>query len=164
MKPIIFITEIPDRGFQLPNGKMIDLFPYRYDGKIDLENNTYLTIQDDEYKQSNLPTIIELVKQGIIKEITCIEKQYDINFPPNKHSLTANDFDNVIAEFKANGFNVTKEALQHNYYAWKKDYKSGYCDDTNNYHLFTPCGCNPLSFRATSLHPQCSYWQHTYVY
>ena len=72
MKPIIFITEIPDRGFQLPNGKMIDLF--RYDSKIDLENNTYLTIQDDEYKQSNLPTITELVKQGIIKEITCIEK------------------------------------------------------------------------------------------
>jgi hypothetical protein len=103
------------------------------------------------------------VKQGIIKEITCIEKQYDINFPSNKHSLTADDFDNVIAEFKANGFNVTKEALQHNYDAWKKDYKSGYCDDTNNYHLFTPCGCNPLSFRATSLHPQCGYWQYTYV-
>ena len=45
----------------------------------------------------------------------------------------------------------------------KKDYKSGYCDDTNNYHLFTPCGCNPLSFRATSLPTQCGYWQYTYV-
>ena len=30
--------------------------------------------------------------------------------------------------------------------------------------LLKLCGCNPLSFRASSLHPQCIEWQHTYVY
>lgn len=163
MKPITFITEIPYRGFQLHNGKMIDLFPYRYDGKIDVENNTYLTIYDDEYDHTNLPTINELLQQGIIKEITCIEREFDINFPSGKISLTENDFDNIISKFKANGFNVTEEALKHNYNAWLADYKSGFRDNDNNYHLFTPCGCNPLSFRATSLHPQCIEWQQTYI-
>jgi hypothetical protein len=163
MKALRFLDEMPYRGFQLPNGKIIDLFPYRYDGKLDLDNNTYLTIDDDEYYKSNLPTITELVKQGVVKEITCIEKQHDIDFSSSKYILTKKDVEKIIAEFKEHGFNVTKESIEHNYNAWKRDYKSGYRDENNNYHLFTPCCCNPLSFRATSLHKQCDDWQTTYT-
>ena len=69
-----------------------------------------------------------------------------------------------LKEFKDNGLNVTKEAIMHNYQAWRFDEKSGYRDEENNYHLFSPCGCNPLSFRATTLHEKCADWQHTYTY
>ena len=41
------------------------------------------------------------------------------------------------------------------------DLKSGYRDEKNGYHLFTPCGCNPLSLRATSLEKELD-WQTTY--
>ena len=41
--------------------------------------------------------------------------------------------------------------------------KSGYRDEKNGYHLFTPCGCNPLSFRVSSLEPELD-WQITYEY
>jgi hypothetical protein len=163
MENIVYLVKMPDRGFLLPNGKMIDLYQYRYDCKLDLEKETYLTIGDKDYNQYDLPTITELVKQGIVKEITCIEREFDVNFPSCKINLTENDFDNIISKFKANGFNVTKEALKHNYNAWLADCKSGFRDDDNNYHLFTPCGCNPLSFRASTLHKQCEHWQFTYM-
>lgn len=55
----------------------------------------------------------------------------------------------------------TREAVLHNFRAWSGDLKSGFRDDRNGYHLFTPCGCNPLSFRATSLEPELD-WQKTY--
>ena len=67
----------------------------------------------------------------------------------------------TIEEFKSHGFNVTREALMHNYHAWRDDYKSGYRDEKNGYHLFTPCGCNPLSFRASELSAETD-WQDTY--
>lgn len=84
-------------------------------------------------------------------------KEYDID---PKGGL---DIDKVIAEFQDNGFNVTREAIEHNYNAWRFDMKSGYRDEENGYHLFTPCGCNPLSFRCSSLEEGCEDWQITYV-
>ena len=36
-------------------------------------------------------------------------------------------------------------------------------DDGNGYHLFSPCGCNPLSVRLSTLHDLCSDWQVTYT-
>ena len=71
------------------------------------------------------------------------------------------DFVAMMADFKANGFNVTKEALQHNYDAWKRDYKSGYCDKENGYFLYSACGCNPLYFFAETLTG--ADWQKTYI-
>lgn len=70
------------------------------------------------------------------------------------------DIKEVIEEFEANGFNVTEEAIIHNFEAWKSDYKSGYKDESNGYFLFTPCGCNALSFNATVLTGED--WQKTY--
>lgn len=88
-------------------------------------------------------------------------KEYTIT--PNSYLVEESQFDGIIAEFKEHGFNVTKEALLHNYYAWCGDYKSGYRDDENGYHLFTPCGCNPLRFSCTSLEYGCKIWQKTYT-
>lgn len=61
------------------------------------------------------------------------------------------DVDAVVAEFKENGFNVSEEAVKHNYDAWRDDAKSGFRDEKNGYHLFTACGCNRLRFTATKL-------------
>lgn len=70
------------------------------------------------------------------------------------------DVKEALKEFEANGFNVTEEAIIHNFEAWKSDYKSGYKDETNGYFLFTPCGCNALRFNATELTGED--WQKTY--
>ena len=90
---------------------------------------------------------------------------YDIFLPSVERfgdKLTAEDFDSIMEEFAQAGFNVTWEALYHNYSAWLGDLKSGYRDEKNGYHLFSPCGCNPLSFRVSELRDDCSDWQTTY--
>lgn len=70
----------------------------------------------------------------------------------------------VVTEFSRNGFpTVTEEAIRFNYNAWKRDFKSGYRDDNGEYHLFSPCGCNPLRFTATRLSKENEHWQKTYV-
>lgn len=162
MEKLVYVIKTPYRGFELPNGKMIDLFPYRYDSKIDLENETYISSYEEDYKTSNLPTIQELVDIGIIKKISCIEKSFDIDFNENDKRSIDEVIQYTIKKFKENGFNVTEEAIRHNFNAWVLDMKSGYRDNENGYHLFSPCGCNPLSFRATTLHEQCEDWQQTY--
>lgn len=64
-------------------------------------------------------------------------------------------------EFYKHGFDVTLEAIAHNYEAWCRDLKSGYLDEENSYYLFTPCGCNMLSFRASEYVGKD--WQKTYT-
>ena len=66
----------------------------------------------------------------------------------------------VQAAFFSNGFNVTSDAVMHNFQAWSKDYKSGYLDEANGYFLFTPCGCNKLRFTAEKINGED--YQHTY--
>ena len=159
MKPIPILTEPTLRYFIFPNGQIADVYALRYDAKVDLDNMAFSRIGDDDYKKLNLPTINDL--KDIIKEGSCIERQYNI-FLPEKQSLSEQDFKDIQKEFAGNGFNVTIHALKHNYQAWLCDMKSGYRDEKNNYHLFSPCGCNPLSFRASTLHHQCKDWQQTY--
>lgn len=60
-------------------------------------------------------------------------------------------FKEIIDEFRANGFNVTEEAIEHNVKAHYADLKSGYLDEDNGYFLLTPCCCIPLSFYAEEL-------------
>jgi hypothetical protein len=142
---------------------MVDVYDVRYDSKVDIENLKFISIADEGYKDCTLPTLNELYANGIlIKEGTCIEREYRVDFR-NMTSLNDSDINLIIAKFKENGFNVTKEAIRHNFEAWRYDEKSGYRDEVNNYHLFSPCGCNPLSFRATTLHKQCEDWQTTYT-
>ena len=58
------------------------------------------------------------------------------------------------------GFKITMEMVYHNTTAWVGDYKSGYRGVSC--HLFTACGCNPLSFTATRLKAKNKFWQTTY--
>ena len=89
-------------------------------------------------------------------------KEYTIFIKGAENNRHFQEFDvnNVIREFVENGFNVTEEAIVHNWDAWKDDYKSGYKDERNGYFLFTPCGCNALRFEACELTGED--WQHTY--
>lgn len=157
------LSEPTDRFHILPDGSMVDVYAVRYDSKVDIENHKYLSPGDEGYNESELPTLNDLYANGtMVKEGSCIENEHrvDLGYRP---TLSDSKIKKIIAEFKKNGFNITKDAILHNYDAWRYDMKSGYRDDVNNYHLFSPCGCNPLSFRASTLHKQCEDWQHTYT-
>lgn len=54
----------------------------------------------------------------------------------------------VVELFKAKGIDVTTEELEHNYMAWRNDYKSQIVTADGKHAIFTPCGCNDLSFTA----------------
>ena len=162
LRDMPLLAEPSSRFHQLPDGSMVDVYAVTYDCKVDIVNKKYVRRYDEGYKDCELPTFNDLYANGTLtKEGTCIEREYAIQI--RKYNLTDKDIDKIIKEFKENGFNVTREAINHNYDAWCIDYKSGYRDEENNYHLFSPCGCNPLSFRATTLHEKCSDWQHTYT-
>lgn len=80
-------------------------------------------------------------------------------------TITAKDCDiynaaAVVAFAAKKGFNVSEEAVRHNLDAWNSDCKSGYRDSI--YHVFSPCGCNPLRYTLTRLSEGCESWQKTY--
>lgn len=141
------------RCFITNDGRLFDFI--RYDTKVDLEHGYCIGIDSGvTYELCKFPTISELVKDDIVAEVVPY-REYSIY--PKSRPL---DFDAIISEFKENGFEVSKAALIHNYNAWLMDYKSGY--RCRSCHIFTPCGCNPLSFHATSLCSECKEWQTTY--
>lgn len=121
----------------------------------------------DAEQHPELPDYNDLIRSGRIEHRTVYRKWcIALKRVPSRFSdrhLSMKRFKEIIAEFRAHGFNVTIEALLHNYSCWLGGLKSGYRDETNGYHLFTPCGCNPLEFRATSLDSQLD-WQTTYEY
>lgn len=168
MKKFKYLDELECRTFELPNGKYVNVYDVLYSSKIDIDNEMYVPeCKDEEFENLALPTMNELVRDGIVKVVSCIENTYDIDLPAVSRfgkKMTAEDFNSIMDEFAQAGFKVTLEALLHNYSSWRGDLKSGYRDEKNGYHLFTPCGCNPLSFRATSLHEKCSDWQTTYYW
>lgn len=118
----------------LPDGSMVDVYAVRYDSKVDIKNHKYLSFYDEGYDECDFPTFNDLYQKGIMpKEGTCIEKSYD--YTTKKHKLSEKEIDSIIKKFKANGLNVTKEAILHNYQAWLYDEKSGYRDEENGYHF-----------------------------
>lgn len=54
----------------------------------------------------------------------------------------------IAAQFAKKGVNVTADELDHNYMAWRGDYKSQIVTADKKHAIFTPCGCNDLSFTA----------------
>lgn len=69
----------------------------------------------------------------------------------------------IMDWFKKKGYNVTKEALEHNYKWSIQGYKCGFRDEENGYFLFTPCAdLNPLSFSASKLFDGCDWQEETY--
>lgn len=54
----------------------------------------------------------------------------------------------IAALFAKNGIQVTADELEHNYMAWRGDYKSQVVTADKKFAIFTPCGCNDLRFTA----------------
>lgn len=166
MEKIPFDTFKTHRSFQFPNGKVINVYKIGYQAKIDLENETYIPFYGYKtiYNNSTLPTISNLIEKGIIQEVSCL-REYTITLHEFTDcecdkTLSLEDFKKIQQEFKENGFEVSLKGLYHNYYAWLDDFKSGYkCKKS---FIFTPCGCNTLSFNVSSLHKSCKEWQITY--
>lgn len=153
-KPIIFY----DKDNNAPHWwsyKRKKLYIPRYYGiRIDWKNKRYTFDDVKEY-----PTINDLIAKG--KKIKCCYPYKECNSTLYKGCRF--NPQSVVNFFKRKGYNVTIDAIEHNYNAWLNDYKSGYRDEVNGYHLFTPCGCNPLQFRLTTLHKSADEWQETYV-
>lgn len=91
-----------------------------------------------------------------------IKHMYEVRRPDIK-VLTDKDVELIISEFHQNGFEVCEAAISHNYSAWQSGGESGFLDHNNGYHLYTPSNKCPLSFRATTLHPECEEWQTTFA-
>lgn len=144
-----FVT--PDEKLSFP----LNLDEISYLSHVDLENKTY--VEGLGGTPSELPTINKLIAEGKL-----IERHYqeEITLETNSFSHRAS-YKKWMEYFKAKGFNVTRAALEHNFKAWILDSKSGYRDEENNYFLFTPCGCNKLSFNVTRLDKHFD-WQETY--
>lgn len=144
----------PDNSISFP----LNLDELDYMTPIGLEHGRYAErFEYRKYEECDYPGINTLIEQG--KLIECLySEEYEVN--TDKFPCRC-PYKRIIEEFKANGFNVTREAIKHNYEAWSVDCKSGYRDEENNYFLFTPCGHNPLSFTATRLDEHLD-WQETY--
>ena len=54
----------------------------------------------------------------------------------------------IAALFAKHGVNVTVDELDHNFMAWRGDYKSQVVTADKKHAIFTPCGCNDLRFTA----------------
>lgn len=144
------------------DGLRMYLPTFRYDHRVDLD----ALVQYAPRENDALPTLNDLLKEGLVtvetdyREYEVFPEGFDDRFtaPP----MTGKRIRAIIDEFRENGFNVTRAAIIHNYRAWYDDRKSGFRDKENGYHLFSPCGCNPLRLSATSLCEGLS-WQETYV-
>lgn len=160
------------RGIQLEDGRIISLFDdnnkfyLRYDEPLDLDKGVFGKDAGEEHKDV---TLNNLKKQGKAQEVCCYDScDYDTEKLrpwgglPEKEILSQKFVLEIQKFFFDKGYKVTKEAIIHQLSAWNADLKSGYRDEENGYHLFSPCGCNPLSIRLSSLHPLCEDWQITY--
>lgn len=162
------------RYFETTDGKFLaplNLEHFNYLAKVNIEDCTYIPMGDSEYDSSEYKTINDLISEGkVVEKKYCREYTIQLDIFGTAHDWISESWedccnafddviDDVIQEFKDNGFNVSKKALCHNYACWIGDLKSGYRG--RGYHIFTPCGCNPLSFTATSLDKHFD-WQETY--
>lgn len=174
VKPIITDIKAAEQAGLLTSGRyFIDIttatplfLPLWFGNKLDLDKMIVYTDKDID-AHPELKDYNDLVRTGRIAELT-IYREHDMRVQlfsdyECRKRLNATDMKEIIAEFREHGFAVTPEAIGHNYSAWLGNLKSGYRDEENGYHLFTPCGWNPLSFRATSLDSRLD-WQTTYVF
>ena len=149
-------------GFQLPDGRIIDLlnpngsFALRYNRAFNLKTGE--VFPEDEHPDGSV-TLNDLTKEGGTT-VHCydeVELNYGVRF-----KLTQDKLEKIKKFFAKKGFDVTNEAIIHQYNHWHYGFKSGYRDEKRGYHLFTPCGGNPFSLRLTTLHEKCADWQITY--
>ncbi len=169
MKKIRFVKERSDAQwiFKMNDGRMIEIMNLkgemviRYDTPFEL--NTGIIYP----KGSKVPKGVKLITLNDLAEAKMgdtiyIYDEYEVmvGYP---RTMSEKRIERICNKFRKNGFNVTPDAIKHNYHAWLGDLKSGYRDEQNGYHLFSPCGCNALRFSATNLLP-CLDWQTNYVW
>lgn len=156
-KIIISSKPTQEHWFETKEGEKL-MLPVLYTIKIDLTNKVYYTEVSSNSKYAKLPTLSDCVDNGELIEKYSYET---IRYMPKK--VTNRE---IIKEtldfFNTKGFKVTEEAIKHNLAAYDRDEKSGYRDEKNGYHLFTPCCCNPLAFTVTTLSTLSRDWQNTY--
>lgn len=154
-----------ERGVQLPDGRIV---PVVLDGKLVLWFDQCLDLDKQIAYPSGvvvkgLRTLNDWIKAGG-KEVYLYDEcdfRGDGDWYPEE--LTDADVEKVQSFFAEHGYHVTKEAIMFCYNAWVFGAKSGYRDQDNGYHLFTPCGwINPLSFRLSTLDARLD-WQTTYI-
>jgi len=158
-----------ERGVQLKDGRVVVVcdehsnLVLRYDVPFNINTGD---ICEGAPVGGDVVDLNHLLETGQGQDVFCYDK-FDVNVKENHGFIARKTFEKILPgilkEFRDNGYNVTEEALRHNYDAWEIDSKSGYRDEENGYHLFTPCGCNPLAFRLTTLHPFSEDWQITYT-
>ena len=154
-----------ERGVLLPDGRVI-VVKYRGGGII-LRYDTPINIRDgvvfedtDKFSNEASITLNQIIENGLGKDVFCYEdccvSEAEIGDVHNP------DFKKIAEIIKVkSGFEVSIDGLKHNYACWLIDEKSGYRDEKNGVHIFTPCGCNPLSFRVSTLEDGLD-WQKTY--
>ena len=175
MAKIKFVTSRFDAqwGFQLNDGRIIAILDK--DGQFLIKFNTPFNLETGEigeqppYKPfgtNSLPDgftdINTLIREKKGKRVFCYDK-FEVDLGWTK-TMSVRRIKKIRETFSQHGFNVSEQAILHNYSAWIAGLKSGYRDEENGYHLFTPCGGNPLSFSATTLNQMCDDWQTTYTY
>ena len=157
-------------GVLLNDGRIISLydkgnkFYLRWDNPIDLGTMTY----EDRPSNEDELTLNKMVDRKMITgEVHCYDTcNYNEEIYPEdlKDEKAIEDkINEIVLFFLDNRFIVSRDAVEHNVHAWLNDFKSGYRDETGNYHLFSPCGCNPLSVRLSTLDKLCEDWQTTYT-
>lgn len=169
-KPVRFVSDRDEtqRGVMLNDGRIISLydednkFYLRFDYQIELNEGVFYPTDEDI---DGCVSLNDLLGEDKAVEVHCYDSvDYDEDVYPYDKDFTGQDIADIKAYFNAHGYNVTEEAILHQINAWRCDMKSGYRDEENGYHLFTPCGCNPLSIRLSTLNHLCKDWQHTYEY
>lgn len=175
MEKIKFIASRKDAqwSFQLNDGRLIEVlgfekFAIRYDTPFSLGTGEIIERDDKwprfgdglpDYVPDGYTTLNNLQAQGLGHTLYCYD-EYEIRLG-RPQTLPEGKVKAICDEFKEHGFKVTKEAVLHNFSCWLCDYKSGYRDEQNGYHLFSPCFCNDLRFAATTLDSRLD-WQTTY--
>ncbi len=169
MKKIKFIESRKDAqwGFQLNDGRIIEVmskegnFLLKYDTPFSLETGEIYNIKEQAPEGVSLTTLNDLLREKKGVTVYCYD-EYDINLGYIKN-MTIKKSLALAKDFHKHGFMVSPRAIMHNFEAWKAGWKVGYRDEKRGYHLFSPCGGNPFSLRATTLEECCSDWQKTYL-
>lgn len=166
-QPVNFVSDRNEtqRGVMLNDGRIISLFDednkfyLRFDYQINLKEGVFFPT--DEHIDGCV-SLNDLLRNDEAVMVYCYDGvDYDEDVYPCDKDFTGQDIADIKAYFYEHGYNVTEEAISHQIKAWRSGMKSGYRDEKNGYHLFSPCGCNPLSIRLSTLHHLCD-WQNTY--
>lgn len=176
MEQIHFIQSRKDAqwSFLLNDGRIIEVMDksgkllFKYDtpinletGEIGLEPPYTPTAKDRQPYPEGFTTLNDLKKEGRGDTVYCYDcHDIDLGYPK---TMTIKRALRLAREFRINGFDVSSVAIMHNFEAWHHGMKSGYRDERRGTHLFTPCGGNPFSLRATTLEECCRDWQKTYT-